>query len=72
MLLRERAPLAETIIEDFARWEDWSVAPQLMAIYAGGQQPWNNAMIIKYLQACPQPAAKHFLQKLASDEPTFR
>ena len=36
LLLRERAPLAETVIEDFARWEDWRIAPRLMEIHAGG------------------------------------
>ena len=24
-----------------------------------GEQPWNNAMIFKYLEACPLPAAKN-------------
>jgi hypothetical protein len=68
LLLRERAPLAETIIEDFARWEDWSIAAKLIEIYAGGKQPWNNAMIIKYLEACPLPEAKRFLEiELAAD-----
>jgi hypothetical protein len=57
--------LAETIIEDFARWEDWSVAPKLMQIHAGGQQPWNNAMITKYLEACPLPAAKQFVKRVS-------
>jgi hypothetical protein len=32
-----------------------------MEIYAEGKQPWNNAMIIKYLEVCPLPAAKQFL-----------
>jgi hypothetical protein len=63
LLLRERAALSETIIEDFKRWEDWSIAPELMQIHAGGQQPWNNALIIKYLEACPLPAAKQFVKR---------
>lgn len=61
LLIRERAPLAELIIDDFAQWQDWSIAPQLMQIHAGGKQPWNNALIIKYLEACPLPTAKHFV-----------
>jgi hypothetical protein len=55
LLLRERPQLAELIIEDCARWKDWSVAPRLMQVHAEGQQPWNNAMIIKYLEECPLP-----------------
>lgn len=62
VLLRERPPLAETIVDDFARWKDWSIAPRLIEIHASGQQPWNNALILKYLEACPLPAAKRFLK----------
>jgi hypothetical protein len=64
LLLRERTPLAELIIEDFARWKDWSIAPKLMELHAGAQQPWNNAMIIKYLKACPSSEAKQYLRNL--------
>jgi hypothetical protein len=66
LLLRERPALTEMVVEDCARWEDWSVAPKLMELYAGGKQPWNNAMIIKYLEACPLPSAKLFVQRVAT------
>jgi hypothetical protein len=66
LLLRERPALAETIIDDFARWKDWSIASRLMDIHAGGQQPWNNAMIIKYLEACPLPTARQYVQRLSA------
>jgi hypothetical protein len=62
LLIRERPALVEMIIEDCARWEDWSIAPKLMEIYASGKQPWNNAMIVKYLEACPLPEAKQFVE----------
>jgi hypothetical protein len=65
LLLRERPALAELIIEDCARWQEWSFAPQFMELYAGGQQSWNNALILKYLKACPLPAAQQFVD--ASD-----
>ena len=63
LLLRERAPLAELIVEDFARWEDWSIAAKLMEIHASGRQPWNNALIIKYLQACPLPEVQQYVHR---------
>ena len=69
LLLRERSALVEMIIEDCARWEEWSIAPKLMQIYARGQQPWNNAMIIKYLEACPLPEAQQFVKRIVSSEP---
>jgi hypothetical protein len=62
LLLRERPPLAELVIDDFARWQDWSIAPRLMQIHAGGKQPWNNALILKYMEACPLPNAKRFVE----------
>ena len=62
LFLKERPPLLELIIEDCARWKDWSIAPQLIEIYAGGQQPWNNAMIMKYMRACPLVEAKRFVK----------
>jgi hypothetical protein len=68
LLLRERVTLAEMIIEDFARWQDWSIAPQLMELYSGGRQPWNNRLILKYLQACPLPEAKMFVSRIAERE----
>lgn len=67
MLLRERAPLAELVIDDFARWQNWSIAPRLMEIYTEGQQPWNNALIIRYMEACPLPEAKKFCKSLLRD-----
>jgi urease accessory protein len=66
LFLKERPPLLEIIIEDCARWKDWSIAPQLIEIYAGGQQPWNNAMIMKYMRACPLPEAKRFVKAEAA------
>jgi hypothetical protein len=63
LLLRERAPLAELVIDDFARWEDWSIADKLMQIHASGKQPWNNALILKYLESCPLEKAKQYVQR---------
>jgi hypothetical protein len=66
LLMRERPALVEMIIEDCARWEDWSIAPKLMEIYASGNQPWNNAMILKYLGACPLPEAEQFVKNVTN------
>jgi hypothetical protein len=71
LFLEERPPLLEMIIEDCARWQDWSFAPEVMEIYSGGQQPWNNKTILTYLAACPLPEAKEFVEtKSAPDKPT--
>jgi hypothetical protein len=34
----------------------------------GGQHPWNNALIIKYLKACPLPEAAKFVKRIASSD----
>ena len=68
LLLRERPPLAELIIDDFVRWQDWSPTSKLIEIYAKGEQPWNNALITKYLAACPLASAKEFLKCQAEDD----
>jgi hypothetical protein len=65
VLLRERPQLAELVIDDFARWQDWTPASKLIEIYAKGEQPWNNALITSYLKACPLSSAKDFLKHLA-------
>ena len=56
--------LAEGLVHQIGL-PDTLFAAKLMEIYAGGKQPWNNAMIIKYLEACPLPEAKQFLQHLS-------
>ena len=66
LLLRERPALAELIIEDCQRWEEWGIAPTLMQFYVSGKQPWNNKMIVDYLQDCPLPSAKHFLARIGA------
>lgn len=67
LLLRERPPLAELIIDDFTRWQDWTLTSKLIEIYAKGEQPWNNALITSYLEACPLASAKDFLKRAAGD-----
>lgn len=66
LLIRERPALVEMIIEDCALWEDWTLTPKLMEIYASGNQPWNNKMIIKYLKACPLLEAEQFVKRAES------
>lgn len=62
LFLEERPPLLEMIIEDCAKWEDWSFAPKVIELYESGTQPWNNKTILTYLRACPLNAAQDFVQ----------
>ena len=38
----------------------------MIQIDTSGEQPWNNALIFKYLEACPLPAAKRFVERGSS------
>lgn len=67
LLLRERTPLAELIIDDYARWKDCSIAPQLIQILASGKQSWNNKLITDYLKACGQPSVQESLSRATGD-----
>ena len=68
LLLRERPQLAELIIADCIAWEDWSIAQKLMEIHAGGNQPWNNNLILEYLQSCPKAQAQRFVERVSAPE----
>jgi hypothetical protein len=70
LLVRERPSLAELVINECKRWKDWSLAPKLMELYAGGNQPWNNSLILEYLSARPLASAKDFLNRASTDKPT--
>ncbi len=63
LLLRYRPALAELVIDDFVRWEEWSMTPKLIEFYTSGDQPWNNALILRYMKACPLPQARKFLEQ---------
>jgi hypothetical protein len=38
-----------------------------MEMYARGKHPWNNAMILKYLEVCPLPEAKQFVKNAENE-----
>lgn len=67
VLLRARPALSELIIDDCARWEEWSFAPKFMELHAGGQQAWNNTLIMRYLKSCPLPEVKQYLRNQTLD-----
>jgi len=68
LFLQERPPLLEMIIEDCAKWEDWGFAPKVMEIYQSGKQPWNNRIILKYLETCPLPEVQQFVESASAPE----
>ncbi len=55
-ILLERQELADLVITDLARWKDWSVQDQLMAMYADEKFaiPAIRRAIVRYLYYCSQ------------------
>lgn len=57
---------ADIIIEDLARWKDWSVMDKLVEMFKNADQDsnWQRVPIITYLRACPKPEAKKHIEEL--------
>ena len=67
----DRPLLADLVIPDLARWKDWSVIDRLVKLFkeADKQSQWVRVPIVRYLQACPLPAAKKHIEQLAKIDP---
>ncbi|HEX3725819.1 MAG TPA: hypothetical protein VHV08_06235 [Pirellulales bacterium] len=67
----DRPQLADLVIPDLARWEDWSVVDRLVDLFknADEESSWVRVPVINYLRACPLPAAKERIDELAKLDP---
>lgn len=66
-----RPELADLVIPDLARWEDWSVLPDLVRLFKNATEEtiWVRVPVINYLRACPQPEAEAAIEELAKIDP---
>jgi hypothetical protein len=70
-LLLDEPKLADLVIADLARWEDWSVLERLVTIFKQAQ-PDNifvREPIVNYLRACPLPEAAAAVEELRAIDP---
>ena len=69
--LLDRPRLADLVIPDLARWEDWSVLDRLVEMFetSDGKTSWVRVPIINYVKACPLPEATKQLEKLKEMDP---
>ncbi len=70
--LLSRPRLADLIIPDLARWEDWTAMEELVTMFkqAGDTKSnWVRVPIFQYLIECPLPEAKAHLEELKSIDP---
>lgn len=67
----DRPQLADLVIPDLARWEDWSAMDRLVQLFkeADEQSSWVRVPVIKYLKECPLPEAKLHIEELAKIDP---
>ena len=70
-LMLDQANLADLVIPDLARWEDWSVMPRLVELFKTSNEKtsYMRVPIINYHRACPKPEAKTALEELAKLDP---
>jgi hypothetical protein len=67
----ERPELADLVIPDLARWEDWGAMDKLMELYktADEKSSWVRVPVVNYLRACPLPRAKDLLKECEKIDP---
>ncbi len=70
-LMLDRPQLADLVIPDLARWEDWSVIDKLVDLFkkSDEESSWVRVPVINYLRACPLPEAQERLEELAKIDP---
>jgi hypothetical protein len=69
--LLDRPDLADLVIPDLARWEDWTVMDRLFDLYknADPKNSWVRVPVVNYLRTCPRPAAKKLLEECERIDP---
>jgi hypothetical protein len=67
----ERPDLADLIIPDLARYEDWEQVDKLFALYKNSDEKstWVRVPVITYLRVCPLPKAKELLKECEKIDP---
>jgi hypothetical protein len=69
--LLDRPKIADMVIPDLARWEDWTVMERLVQMFKDADQDtsWLRVPIASYLRACPLPEAKAHIEELKKIDP---
>ena len=67
----DRPRMADMVIPDLARWEDWSVMERLVNMFkdADDDTNWLRVPVITYLRECPKPEAAAYITELAEIDP---
>jgi hypothetical protein len=67
----DRPQLADLVIPDLARWEDWDVTDRLVTLFkeANEDTSWVRVPVINFLKASPRPDAPQLIEELAKIDP---
>ena len=67
----DRPKLADTVVNDLARWEDWTVMDRLVELFKKPDEDLTfiRVPVVNYLRVCPLPKAKEYLAELAKIDP---
>lgn len=67
----DRKDLADLVIPDLARWNDWSQINRLVKLFetADPENNWVRVPVVNYLRACPLDSAKEALKKIEKIDP---
>ncbi len=70
-IILQRPELADLVIPDLARWEDWTQIGRLVELFktADDKTSWVRVPVINYLRACPLPEAVKHLEDLEKIDP---
>ncbi len=69
--LLDRPDLADLVIPDLARYEDWTVLPRLVQLFENADEEtnWVRVPIVNYVRACPLPKAAAIMEQLTQIDP---
>ncbi len=69
--LLDNPQMADLVIPDLARWEDWSQLERLVALFktADDKTTWVRMPIINFTRACPRPEAEQALDEFRKIDP---
>lgn len=68
----DRPQLADLVIPDLSRWEDWESMDRLVTLFKNAEKDGGSFVrvpVLRYLMACPKPKAKEYLKELAALDP---
>ena len=67
----DRPQLADLVIPDLARWQDWGSMDKLVDLFknANEESSWVRVPVVQFLRACPEPKAKEYIDELAKIDP---